>query len=165
MAERVVDLVLERNGQFKKQSCQTERYKIHADSFEDYEGFLNYQKSLLEKYHRKGLTEYDAWYLSTTYGKNSEYIINEALNLDLKFDQALISSEVGYGIKYESLYMPDDFFNRQTGRIYFDIDSVVQNFNFIIDKFSDHYKWSNDQLDEIKKQSQVYLDDVSKLKP
>ncbi len=164
MAERVIDLVQERKKSLSKKECETEKYKIHSDSFSDYQDYKKFLENIKEKYADFNLSEFEAWYLVTTYGKHAELIIANALNSELKKSQALLRSEIDYCITYESCYLSDDYFNRRTGKIYFDVESVHDNLDFIVSEFASHFNWSSAKTEMMRKQSQIYLDDVTMIK-
>ncbi|MCL4137907.1 UNVERIFIED_CONTAM: hypothetical protein GTU68_061392, partial [Idotea baltica] len=164
MAERIVDLVQEKHDDVAQGSCLTKTYKIHADSFENYKAFQSYKNQIISEYGDRGISAYDAWYYSTTYGKHARTIIDEALQSSFAIEKALIQKEIEYCIQYESCYMPEDYFNRRTGRIYFDIESVRDNFDFIISEFNAHFNWESSKLESIKLQSMKSIEDVTIIK-
>lgn len=161
MAERIVDLVQEKISIDQNKKCQTEDYDIHSDSFLDYEEFEKFIGDLKSKYEAHGVSHYRAWYLATTYGKHAELIINQALELDIPLEKALLKSEIKYGIEYESCYMPDDYFNRRSGKIYFDIETLKANLDFIISEFSTHFSWNQEKITKVKKESINHIEEVT----
>jgi len=165
MAERIVDLVQEKHSDLSQESCKTETYKIHSDSFDNYQAFESFKNSILTKYGSRGISSYDAWYYTTTYGKHARNIIEDALQLPIAIEQALLKREIKYCIQYESCYNPDDYFNRRTGRIYFDIESLRDNFDFIISEFNTHFNWDSSELERIRLQSIKCIEDVTIIRP
>jgi len=77
---------------------------------------------------------------------------------------AIVRAEIEFTIDHESTIYPDDYFNRRSGKIYFDVESVENNFDFIIDEFARLFSWS----DTIKKKEwnkcRELLNDVTKIK-
>jgi len=161
MAERIIDLVQEKNSGLTQESCKTKDYKIHSDSFDNYIDFLSYKNSIVTEFGDKGITEYEGWYYVTTYGKHAKVIIEAAMDSDLPIEKALVQKEIEYTIQHESSMMPDDYFNRRTGRIYFDIQSVKDHLDFIITEFSTHFNWDDSKSQETKSKSQNYIDDIT----
>jgi len=54
-------------------------YKLHSDSFIDYQEYNSFKESIKRDYADKGITDYDAWYFTTTYGKHAKQIIDTAV--------------------------------------------------------------------------------------
>lgn len=165
MADRIVDLVLDKNPSLNKTSCLTKDYKIHADSFVDYDAFEQYWKQLHAQYASEGLSKYYAWYLVSTFGKNAASILAEASeNIKGDYMEAVIKAEVLFAIEYESATLPDDYFNRRTGKLYFDIKSLNTHFDLIIDTFADYFGWSEGEKAEIEQKSIQFIKDSTEIK-
>ena len=162
MSKKIVDLLLKKDQSLPQSKCKTKRKKIHVNSFESYADFENYHKELHDLHKEAGITKFDSWYLTTTYGKNAEVIIKKALTYnDRKIALSLIKAEIEYTILYESATRPDDFFNRRTGKLYFDVYSVKNHFDFIIAEFKRHFEWSDDYTEKISAQCRVLIEDVT----
>ena len=54
---------------------------------------------------------------------------------DLSTEKATIKSEIEYTIDYESAIYLDDYFNRRSDKFYSNVESVQENFYFIIFEF------------------------------
>lgn len=165
MAERVVNLVLDRNPSFGNEEAITEQYKIHVDSFLNYEEYSNFLNEITTKNLPKGISKYYSWYLCSTFGKHAEMIISQALKDDEReLSAALIKAEIDYCVTFESAVKPEDYFNRRSGKLYFDIDSVKTNFDLIHTCFQNHFGWTAPQLEKIKAASEVYIADAILIK-
>ena len=165
MAKRIVDLVQKKDVNLKKSKCKTKRHRLHADSFSSYREFRQYYTRLWKESNLASLTEYDCWYMTSTYGKNADSIIQNALTMsDLSKEKAIIKSEIEFAIDYESAIYPDDYFNRRSGRIYFNVESVQDNFDFIISEFARHFSWSIEEATEHHIRCKELLDDVTVMK-
>jgi len=163
MAERIVDLVIKNNKTLPKVKCMTKNYKIHADSLVDYNAYEEYTKTLLSEDHKFTMTPYKAWYLATNYGKNATEIIKMANSKSTVRSEALLAAEIEYCLRYESCYEPDDFFNRRSGRLYFDIESIYQNIDFIVKEFSNHFEWNPKTEEKMKAKSIKFIKEVSQI--
>lgn len=162
MAKRIVDLVQKVDDKLQKTKCNTKRHRIHADPFESYQEFKQYYTRLWKETNLPEVTEYDCWYLTSTYGKNAEVILNNALAIPkLNTEKAIIKSEIDFLIDYESVIYPDDYFNRRSGRIYFNVESVKDNFDFIIAEFASHFNWTEIVKLEHARRCQDLIDDVT----
>ncbi len=161
MAERIVDLVLDKHDQLAQQDCKTKEYDIHVDSFGDYEDFERYHNNMYEK-NKESISAYDAWYLTSTYGKNAEAILEMAKTIEIDdIEKAIIKAEIVFGIEYEALVLPDDYFNRRSGRLYFDVHSITKHFDFIMDEFQSYHNWDTKEFESIKDQSLELIKDCT----
>ncbi|MBT8232338.1 MAG: glycerol-3-phosphate dehydrogenase/oxidase [Saprospiraceae bacterium] len=129
MAERVVDLVLEKQNK-DCVPCQTEEYKIHGNPFEDYDEYEAFQKSLANRYPDFDAIELE--YLSDTFGKDCLEIIETA---ESSKDRLLIN-QLDYAINFESAFLPIDFIERRTGWLYFSPEKVRKYLSFIVTYFA-----------------------------
>jgi len=165
MAKRIVNLVQKRDDKLLKSRCKTKRHKVHVDPFASYQEYKKYFPALTKEINHFGISEYDCWYLTSTYGKNAKVILRNAVtDKTLPIAQAIVRAEIEFTIDHESTIYPDDYFNRRSGKIYFDVESVENNFDFIIDEFARLFSWS----DTIKKKEwnkcRELLNDVTKIK-
>ena len=150
MAERVVDRIakkLEEEGVALKE-CFTEEIPLAGNV--DFKKFKHVKKYIAEIYDRikpNGFTEHDAWFLVTNYGKQTETILETFTTLkDADSYERMAKAELRFGIDYEMVQNPMDFFIRRTGRLYFDIDSVRSLMKPILEEFKSIYKVDDAQL-------------------
>ncbi len=112
--------------------------------------------------HDNGFTEYAAWYLLTTYGKQTENILE--LYAQIKVENLLermIRAEAQFTIAHEMALNPLDFFIRRTGRLYFDIDSVRNFMEPVFEEFQKAYGYSSEEMDIFKKELEEELESHS----
>lgn len=161
MAKRIVDLIQSRDSKLKKTRCKTKRYRLHVDGFDNYKEYRRYYNQLHEKYDTYGVSNYQCWYLTTTYGKNAESILKTAsLNEELSIAKAIIKAEITYTIEFESAIYPDDYFNRRSGKLYFDIYSLEKHFDFIVDEYAKHFEWTAEEKNFQRSKCVSLIDDV-----
>ncbi|MGB5700983.1 glycerol-3-phosphate dehydrogenase/oxidase [Muriicola sp.] len=128
MAERVVNRIakkMEEEEEKKVAACITETLPLCGSNFKKYKEVKKYIAEIYERIKVDGFTKYDAWYLVTTYGVQSEEILtlfNNRKEKDKAVRMAL--AELEFGVAFEMVQSPMDFFIRRTGRLYFDIHSV-----------------------------------------
>ncbi|APQ17150.1 glycerol-3-phosphate dehydrogenase/oxidase [Maribacter hydrothermalis] len=153
MAERVVDRIakkMEEEHDTELKECFTE--KIFLCGNDDFKKFKHVKKYISEVYDKiKGgkFTEYDAWFLVTNYGKQTEKILNNYAKIDEKDKYVrLAKAELAFGIDYEMVQNPMDFFIRRTGRLYFDIDSVRTLMEPILKEFQNKFKVPDTKIEE-----------------
>lgn len=135
MAERIVDIVIE-DLKRKTKKCVTDKTKLDGNIWKNYNEVLEYQKKLSKSTNSISLSE--AKYLVSNYGNNAEKIIKILDNDKL---MPLIEAELIYSMEYEMVQTPLDFFERRTGRLNFNINSVQENAQLIIQKMKTHFKW------------------------
>lgn len=162
MSKKIVDLIISRDDSLPKVQCKTKKLKIHEDSFKDYNEFTEYIKQIYDEFQKFGLSQYQSRNLISTYGKTARKIIKRAVSLNEdSFGLSLIKAEIEYSILEESTFMPDDYFNRRSGRLYFDIESVKNNLHFILDEFRSHHKWSEERHQAVIARCHQLINDVS----
>jgi glycerol-3-phosphate dehydrogenase len=128
MAERVVNKIakkIEEEQGIEVADCLTETLPLCGSKFKKNKEVKKYIRLIYERIEIDGFTKYDAWYLVTNYGDQTEAILNYYKNRTEKDNAVRMAlSELEFGVTYEMVQSPMDFFIRRTGRLYFDIQSV-----------------------------------------
>lgn len=153
MAERVVDRIakkMEEEYDTELKECYTE--KIFLCGNVDFKKFKHVKKYIDEVYDQikeEGFTKHDAWFLVTNYGKQTETIFENYKGIveDDKYVR-LAKAELAFGIDYEMIQTPMDFFIRRTGRLYFDIDSIRMLMEPLMAEFQNMFKVTDDVVEE-----------------
>ncbi len=128
MAERVVNRIakkMEEEQGKEVPDCLTETLPLCGSKFKKNKEVNKYISEIYERIKPDGFTKYDAWYLVTNYGDQTEAILTyykSRKEKDIAIRMAL--SELEFGVDFEMVQSPMDFFIRRTGRLYFDIHSV-----------------------------------------
>ncbi len=165
MAHRVIDAVYKtlpekRKKKLKKSS--TENISLVTPTLHSSKEVEVYQKEVEKELFKKGITEsYYAWYLTTTYGKNTSFILE-------KFDffmngtplENLIRAELWYCIQYEMTNSLADFFVRRTGRLYFNIPSISKYLEIILEDFKKYLDWDDKRILFEKEKMELLLADA-----
>ncbi|MUH37778.1 glycerol-3-phosphate dehydrogenase/oxidase [Zobellia amurskyensis] len=166
MAERVVDRIakkMEEEDGTELKECFTE--KIFLCGNVDFKKFKHVEKYIAEIYSRikpDGFSKHDAWFLVTNYGKQTEMILeNYASIKDADIYVRMAKAELRFGIDYEMVQNPMDFFIRRTGRLYFDIDSIRTLMEPILEEFKSIYTVDDNQIYEWREVLLKELDDHS----
>ncbi len=157
MAEKTVDLVAKRyfkDTGSKLSGTITESFALIENHLKE-EDLPDYKKDIERKLAKLGIDSSLGDYLVSNYGRQTDQI----LELIEQFDSTngkenLIRSELRYGIDQEFVMNPIDFFDRRTGRLYFDIDSVMKYREIVIKDLARHFDWSENQ----EKEEGVLLD-------
>lgn len=110
MAERVVNRVAEKfkeeyGGTLKE--CTTEAIPLCGNDFKKFKHVKKYIAEIAQRLVADGFTEYDAWYLVTTYGKQTDEILEiYGKRTEAVLDERLILSELQFGVYYEMVQNP-----------------------------------------------------------
>ena len=166
MAERVVDRIAkkmeEEYGQ-ELNECTTEHIPLCGNV--DFKKFKHVKKYIATAYDRvkaEGFVEYDAWFLVTNYGKQTETILDTYASLkDENKYVRMAKAELRFGVDYEMVQNPMDFFIRRTGRLYFDIDSVRELMEPILAEFKTIFKVDNEKIEIWKNELLVQIEEHS----
>ncbi len=123
MAERVTDEVAQRLGITAK--CSTDERKMVTSSFASYSE-VEAEIQRLEHAFPNFATPMQMEYIVHNYGSASEQILKQAKGFlsQETSETALILAELNYTVTHEMVCSLQDFFDRRTGRINFNIASV-----------------------------------------
>lgn len=150
MAERTVDLIAKRmEDDYDKECklCTTDKIPLCGNEFKKYKNVKSYISEVYDQLKPDDFAPYDAWYLVTTYGKQTETILEIYKTLEEKDKYIrLAKAELSFGIEYEMVQNPIDFFVRRTGRLYFDIDSLKYLMEPILEEFRSIFKWNDEKM-------------------
>jgi len=150
MAERVVNRITKKIAEegVQLKECHTDEIALCGnDDFKKFKHVTKYIDALHARISVDGFSKYDAWFLVTNYGKQSETILETYASLsDKDAHIRLAKAELRFGIDYEMVQNPMDFFIRRTGRLYFDIDSVRQLLDPILQEFKEIFKLDDAQV-------------------
>ncbi len=173
MAERVVDRVakkMEEEYKIPIEQCTTEAIPLCGNvGFNKSKHVKKYIAEVYERIQSEGFAEYDAWYLVTNYGKQTETILDTYTTLnDKDLFVRMAKAELRFGVDYEMVQNPMDFFIRRTGRLYFDIESVKDLMEPILEEFRRIFnsdalqilEWKNELIDKIEEHSNFSLDRI-----
>lgn len=146
MAERVVDAVVKKMHDLDEErhfsKIQTETISLGGYTFESPAEVKGFEKHVAARLGATRAARYLAWYLVSTYGKQTDLILS-LLDTETDNEDLLIEAECRYTMKYELVMNLSDFFVRRTGRLYFDIESVRKYSGKIARLMQDHFHWSD----------------------
>ncbi len=151
MAQRIVDLVISRRAPSNSSKCQTASLSLQEPTYPDYAAVTQHIESLAKEMKSTGLEHYHAWYLVTTYGRDADLIwsqVSEGHGAE-NMRSLLLEAELEHCLASESIYYPQDFLNRRTGALYFDIELVNQFQNQVTTRLGQAFDWSSSELDRI----------------
>tara|TARA_R110000868_G_scaffold4768_5_gene29737 strand:- start:6940 stop:8607 length:1668 start_codon:yes stop_codon:yes gene_type:complete len=156
MAERVVDRIakkMEDEHDIELKDCYTEKIFLSGnDNFKKFKHVKKYIDQVYSEIKEEGFTKHDAWFLVTNYGKQTSKILETYATLvDEDKYVRLAKAELAFGIDYEMVQNPMDFFIRRTGRLYFDIESIRTLMEPLMADFQSKFKVDDAKIEEWRK--------------
>ncbi len=165
MAERVVNRIakkMEEEEGITLEPCTTDKIPLCGSAFKKFKHVKKYIAEVQERIEKDGFTAYDAWFLVTNYGKQTDTILERYNGFtDQDPYTRMIKAELHFGIDYEMVTNPMDFFIRRTGRLYFDIDSIRTMLTIILDEFKAIYNYDDTTILAFKTEMEQALMDHS----
>lgn len=150
MAERVVNRIakkLEEEQGIELPECFTDKIPLCGNAFKKNKHVKKYITEIHERIKADGFPEYDAWYLVTNYGIQTEMIMENYAQTQGKDNATRMAlAELRFGIDYEMVLTPMDFFIRRTGRLYFDIHSIEHLMDPVLTEFKSIFKSTEEDL-------------------
>ena len=154
MAERIVNILANRLEKAENTSflpCQTKKLLLSGAIAGEQADFDAFVITHTRKAVQEGWDKAEAEKIIRLYGTNATKVLENAerWNAVLGLKKALFC-ELMYGIDYEFVQKPADFFTRRTARTYFDINFVYNNKSDVFDFMSDLMDWSSEQKHKYK---------------
>ncbi|SHK09227.1 glycerol-3-phosphate dehydrogenase/oxidase [Alicyclobacillus tolerans] len=160
MAEKVVDIVVQRIGQVTGQTypgCQTEHLRLSGGEFHQSSEWNDFVHTMTREGELLGLSSQEARQLVERYGKNVERVFNWLRNEPLDAGLAIpkdIYAALQYGLEEEMVCRAEDFFIRRTGSLYFNMNLVLSYQHSVVDFMAKRLQWSDDRVLEEKQRLQ-----------
>lgn len=147
MSERVVDRVFKQLDK-KQIPCRTDQIPLIGGEFENYEAVGSFAQQLIKEHPQLLPNLERAEYLVHTYGTASREIVELAQTRDSDPETALALAEAEFTVKNEMVLRAVDFFERRTGKIWFDVPSIQRTKSRVLDRLSELLKWSPERKKE-----------------
>jgi glycerol-3-phosphate dehydrogenase len=141
MAERVVNRVAQRLGGTWER-CRTAQITLCGGEFSDPEEIRTLIRQTAERLAPCGMGEPEAAYLVHTFGTQTDLILEHFFAEGNLSPRGLVLAELWFCLEYEMTHTVLDFFNRRTGRVYFDIHSVRQWQDTVLAAMGRALNWS-----------------------
>lgn len=155
MAEKVVDIVRDQLGEeegAKFPGCRTQHMELSGGKMGGSQNFADFLRTKVQEGLALGLDEAKARELVQRYGTNIDIVYGymkergaEAKNYNLP--ESLYASLL-YALEYEMTSTPSDFLIRRTSALYFDIDTVYEWKENVINCMADKLGWNAEQKRE-----------------
>jgi glycerol kinase len=171
MAQRTIDKAL---SQIKKSKLKhikdsnTKQIQLTSEPLENLKAVKQYQLKLNQSLKQIGIDDdYQAWYLTSNYGKQADIILNKVnFFVNPTPIERLIRAELWYTVHHEMVNGLSDFFVRRTGRLYFDIESVHEFRHIVEEDLIKYLRWDetrcikeNDYLDMLIQDASTYYEE------
>ncbi|RMG87075.1 MAG: glycerol-3-phosphate dehydrogenase/oxidase [Bacteroidetes bacterium] len=147
MAQRIVDLVARKFKTDEARTfaeCHTDRIPLGESCFSGAGEVKAYQKEIEKKVVERGLPEWRAAYLVANYGRETDAILTD-MGKEQSPEIALARAELRHCLERELCCSPEDFLIRRTGRLYFDIKSIPEILEPVLDDFQAYFNWTEDE--------------------
>ena len=161
MAEKIVDLVvaqLEKEKKCRYRPCTTKRIPISGGDLSGSKYFDTYVQRGVEKGLKVGLTKEQSIQLVKLYGTNIDHVLSftgQAERLPMN-----LFVQLYYGIYFESVAKPTDFFIRRTGALFFDMSTVEVYKEAVVNEMQNILSWSDSQKEQYKKELEEAMGDA-----
>ena len=150
MAERVVDRLgkqLHEDGE-ELDKTTTKQIVLSGGPFADFDEVLAYEEEIAKQLTAASLAPTRAGYLVANYGKQSPEVIDLARTRKEATDVGrLAAAEAAWCIEHELALYPLDWVERRSGRLYFDMPSILPVLEEVLDVFAEAYGY-----DEVQRQ-------------
>ncbi|MFY0651217.1 MAG: glycerol-3-phosphate dehydrogenase/oxidase [Cyclobacteriaceae bacterium] len=143
----VIKMKQEKTGIKKKLKCKTRKILLPGNGFKNYKAVGKYKKELSKRYAE--LDPQMLGYLVDLYGMQTEEIISRITVNELS-GITLLKAEVAFSLEAEMTLSLLDFYERRTGRLYFDIESIAKTQDVVASVFTEFHGWS-----EAKKEQEL----------
>jgi glycerol-3-phosphate dehydrogenase len=149
MAGRIVDLVgkklrLETGRELGK--SRTHEIALAGGPFANAADVNAYRDQVAGLIRPFGLSAYHADYLVGNYGRQAQLILDRFSSFNNAAEVALARSEAWFAIHHELAGTLLDFFNRRTGRLYFDLPTIPSTLPAVAADFARYLGWDDERL-------------------
>ena len=156
MAERVVDVIArkyEKKFETRLKENHTDEIPLTGGPFASQEEVMEYRQKVEKQILPYGLLPYYSHYLVANYGLQTDVILDNLRSFTDPAPTALARAEVQFAIHHELALTPLDFYNRRTGRLYFNLPSIRETLPLVLEEFKNFFDW--DDATYLSQQKQV----------
>lgn len=153
MAERVVDVIADKLAETKKlKKNHTRKIPLAEGKLKNQKEVEAYKQQLHQRLGSYGLDKNDTDYLTANYGTQAEQILDHLSVQDSNDpEQQLILAELEYTMEYEMVNTALDFFNRRSGRLYFNLPSIMPNLDAVLNRMGEKLAWEEERIQQEEK--------------
>lgn len=145
MAERIMEVVskeIKKDKGIRLPEGRTKGIVLMGGAYENDKAVKKHTESISKQLMPFGMGQAEAEYLVANYGKQTDIIIKHFLEQATTTYLDLLLAELWFALNYEMVHTAQDFFNRRTGRLYFDIGSIRKYKKTILQEMALALHWS-----------------------
>lgn len=149
MGEKVVNLVAERLKLEHNKNFMTsfsDKIPLRGGYFRDAGEVNRYRQELSDRMGTLKLPAWRADYLVANYGRQSDAILEQMPTYPHAPETALACAEAWFAIHQEMALEPLDFFERRSGRLYFDLPGIASVQEAVLALFAQAFQWNTATL-------------------
>lgn len=136
--------------------CRTDKIKLTDKPFKNYKEVEIAVEKLAKTLSKTNLPKWVPPYLIYNYGNVAFDIIAQIDTKDINLESITIT-ELNHTIEHESVVTLLDFYERRTGRLYFEIASIIPTLDVVADTARKRLDWTHDHL---KQEKQSVIDAI-----
>lgn len=163
MAEMVLDSVtkkIEEEYNVSFLPCQTKHLSLSGGEFGGSQKFERFVKQKVEEGTKIGLDRKQAEKLAKRYGSNVDKVFEYVKNGEHANVPSAVYAQVMYGLEYEMVVKPVDFFIRRTGALFFNISWVHEWKVEVINLMASKLGWTREQKELYRQELEKHLHDA-----
>ncbi len=161
MAERVVDLVCKKSARRLEttyQAIKTEKLVLSGGDFKDSNAVQTYVLNIAKQLTEIGGDAKNAGYLVHNYGTQTEEILKKAASYTGDdYEENCIKAELWFAVHHEMVCTPTDFFARRTGRLFFNMPSVLQHQELVVTELTQYFNWLEEEAQQHAEELQDHI--------
>lgn len=151
MAEKATDLVISKfTGSNHRQlkASNTAHIQLKGGPFKNSREVDAYQEKIAQRIEQWDLTPYHAQYLVANYGRQTDAVLSRLAGfLEMSDPEvALIRAELQFCVEMELTATALDFFDRRTGRLYFNYPSIAPSMEYVLQDMHRYLDWDDQRL-------------------
>lgn len=144
----VIEMKQSKTGIKKKRKCKTRKIPLPGNGFKNYKAVNKYKESLHTS--NSSIDASTISYLVDLYGTQTETILGLSDTDKNHSENSVLEDEIKFSLENEMTMTLLDFYERRTGRLFFDIQSIERTKKAASEMFSKYLNW-----DKPRKQSEL----------
>ncbi|MEQ9298703.1 MAG: glycerol-3-phosphate dehydrogenase/oxidase [Cyclobacteriaceae bacterium] len=154
MAERILDLLSEKfeeDYKIEVEEGNTDQIVLSGGPFKGSKEVDSYADQLAKSLGKHGIEPYYGQYLVSNYGKQSGLIVDQMSAYKDKVPLVRLGrAELWYTVHHEMVHTAMDFFNRRTGRLYFNLPTIEPLIKPIMKDLKSYFGWKKKRQQQEK---------------
>lgn len=152
MAERILDLLSEKfeeDYKLEVKEGKTDQIVLAGGPFKGSKEVDKYAEKLSKELGEHGIEPYYGQYLVSNYGKQSGLILEQMSAYKDKDPLVRLGrAELWYTVHHEMVHTAMDFFNRRTGRLYFNLPTIAPLVKPIMKDLKGYFGWKKKRVQQ-----------------